>query len=87
MTISDPRLDAFRLDHRPSTPLHPKARPKPSLVARFLSWLHNNQIVAAALILFLTVLLYCLANRYSAHPHLALTVDRWTGRLIETDLD
>ena len=87
MAISDPRLDVFRPVPRPSSPFHPKSPPKPSLVSRFLSWLHNNQIVAAALILFLTVLLYCLANRYSAHPHLALTVDRWTGRLIETDLD
>lgn len=87
MTISNPRLDAYRLEPRSSSPLHPKPRPKVSLVSRFLSWLHNNQIVAAALILLLTVVIYCLATRYSAHPHYALTVDRWTGRLIDPDAD
>ena len=58
---------------------------KPSLFSRFLSWIHDNQAVAAALILLLTVAIYCLATRYAAHPHLALSIDRWTGRLIRSD--
>lgn len=54
---------------------------KPSLFSRVLAWIHDNQIVTAALILFLTVALYCLATRYDAHPHLAFSIDHWTGRL------
>ena len=83
MTISNPRLDAYRLEPRSSSPLHPKPRPKVSLVSRFLSWLHNNQIVAAALILLLTVTIYCFATRYSPHPHLAISIDRWTGNILD----
>ena len=56
---------------------------KPSLFSRFLSWIHDNQIVAAALILLLTVAIYCLATRYAAHPIRPCSIDRWTGRLIE----
>ncbi len=58
---------------------------KPSLFSRFLSWIHDNQAVAAALILLITVALYCLATRYAAHPHLALSIDRWTGRLLMSE--
>lgn len=83
MTISNPRLDAYRLETRSSSPLHPKPRPKASLFSRFLSWLHNNQIVAAALIFLLTVVIYCLATRYSAHPDLAISIDRWTGNIVD----
>lgn len=58
---------------------------KPSLFSRFLSWIHDNQAVAAALILLFTVAIYCLATRYAAHPHLALSIDRWTGQLIRSE--
>jgi len=58
---------------------------KPSLFSRFLSWIHDNQAVAAALILLFTVAIYCLATRYAAHPHLALSIDRWSGRLLMSE--
>ena len=56
---------------------------KPSLFSRFLSWIHDNQAVAAALILFLTVVIYCFATRYEAHPRGCFSVDRWTGNIID----
>lgn len=57
----------------------------PSRFSRLLSWIHDNQAVAAALILLFTVAIYCLATRYAAHPHLALSIDRWTGQLIRSE--
>ena len=57
----------------------------PSRFSRLLAWIHDNQLVVAALILLLTVAIYCLATRYAAHPHLALSIDRWTGRLIRSE--
>lgn len=65
----------------PRSPSFPPIRP--SFISRFLSWLHNNQIVAAALILLLTVTIYCFATRYSPHPHLAISIDRWTGNILD----
>lgn len=58
---------------------------KSSLFSRFLAWIHDNQLVVTALILLLTVVIYCFATRYTAHPHLALSIDRWTGRLLMSE--
>ena len=84
----------FTFGQIPREPSTPQAKPtkstsqfiampstKPSLFSRFLAWIHDNQAVVVALILFLTVALYCLATRYDAHPHLAFSIDHWTGRL------
>ena len=69
----------------PRSPSFPPIRPPFS--SRFFSWIHNNQLVVASIILLFTVLLYCLATRYAPHPNLPCSVDRWTGRLIDSDCD
>ena len=71
---------------KPSSPIRPISRsPLPSRSSRFFSWIHNNQFVVVSLIILLAVALYCLATRYTVHPELPCSVDRWTGRLIDSD--
>lgn len=50
-------------------------------MSRFIQFIHDNQIVVAALILFLAVLVYCVFNRYEwarLHDN-GLVLDRLTG--------
>ncbi len=49
---------------------------------RILEFIHNNQLVVAAVILFLAILTYCLFNRYEAarnNDKLSFVIDRLTG--------
>lgn len=54
-----------------------------NFLSRIAQFIHGNQIVVAAVILFLTVLTYCLFNRYSACPlseaYKSFVIDRLTG--------
>lgn len=61
--------------------------PPPSSRSRFFSWIHDNQLVFFSLIILVSVIIYCLATRYTSHPKWAVTVDRWTGRVIDSDSD
>lgn len=51
-------------------------------MSRFIQFIHDNQIVVAALILFLAVLAYCVFNRYELMRISdvgGVVVDRLTG--------
>lgn len=48
---------------------------------RVSQFIHDNQIVIAALILFMAVLVYCLFNRYAPMKYgdRSVVLDRFTG--------
>lgn len=51
-------------------------------MSRFAQFIHDNQIVVAALILFLAVLVYCIFTRYELirlNESGGVVVDRLTG--------
>ena len=55
---------------------------------RILQFIHDNQIVVAALILFLAVLTYCLFNRYDAirySENSFVTIDHLVGKCLLPD--
>lgn len=52
-------------------------------LGQFTDWIHDNQIFAASLVILLCVIIHALATRYAAHPKMPLSIDCWTGRLIE----